>query len=125
MTYHSYSDMKFKEYLSSRKLFEVIGFCSVIILLIAEIFIGIQKPLWYDEIATLKVIRVPTLYELISLCYNGADTNPPLYFIVLWLLRQIFGENIIMFRIFSSVLAISGTFIFFNFFKKKFNWSID
>jgi hypothetical protein len=115
----------YKEYLSSRNLFKVLGLSSVVILLIAQILVGIQKPLWYDEIATLKIIRVATLNELISLCYNGGDTNPPLYYIFLWFLRNIVGENIIIFRFLSSVFAVGGTTALYLFFKKIFNWKND
>ena len=125
MRHRSLSYWQLKEWLGSKRLFKLLGLCSVIFLLIAQIFIGLQKLLWYDEIATLKVIRVPTLCKLISLCYHGADTNPPLYYILLWSFRQIVGENIILFRIFSSVLALSGTATLFLFFKENFKWSAD
>ena len=40
------------------------------------------RPLWYDELFTLYVASEPTLRDVLRALLSGADTNPPLDYVL-------------------------------------------
>ncbi|MEH1782520.1 MAG: glycosyltransferase family 39 protein [Nostoc sp.] len=90
-----------------------------------------NQSLWYDEGLTLTNSDVSTLQESISRVRNigNSDRFQPLYFIVMFGWRQLFGESEFALRSLSTILGIgSNVVIFFTalriYGKKHALWSL-
>ncbi len=68
--------------------------------------INLIKPLWLDEIASIYQVNVQSIKILIQNFFNGSDTNPPLYFIMLFFLTKIFSINVTLLKITSLLFVI-------------------
>jgi hypothetical protein len=54
-----------------------------------------EKPFWFDEILTVIMCRVPSVSKLWQALGNAADTNPPLFYLVVgWAPRFISDEHL-------------------------------
>ena len=64
---------------------------------------GLRKSLWLDEVGTLITINSNSFIKLIQNIYNGSDQNAhaPLYFILMYFLNLLFGEQVLIFKTFS------------------------
>jgi hypothetical protein len=90
-----------------------------IFFLTTNFVIGIQKPIWLDEIATVLTISVSSISKLVSNLYSGCDTNPPLYFIVALVVTKMTSLTVIVLKLVSLVFALTGLFIFYHEFKAR------
>lgn len=86
----------------------------IIILLLQCFYIDNLKPIWLDEISSVLNSNVDSILILLKNFYYGADTNPPLYFILLHLVIKLFGENLIILRLLSLLFVIVGIFALLN-----------
>ena len=64
--------------------------------LIAEIYlirtlVHTMRPMWYDEIFTLYMSRLPDMGAIWSASKDGADLNPPLFYVVTRAFQAVFG----------------------------------
>ena len=73
------------------------GFSSLALL------VGTQKPLWYDEIVTLYICRLPSMPDVWSALVDSADANPPLFHLLTRVSMWIFGESPLALRLPSIV----------------------
>ena len=78
--------------------------------------IGLNKPLWLDEVYSINIIQVKSVGQLIRNFYNGADTNPPFYFILIYFIQKL-TRSIIYIRLFSLILSIIGLYFLFKLLK--------
>lgn len=72
--------------------------------LVAVILVGVgfisllsayEKPLWFDEILTVIMCRLPSVSKLWQALGNAADTNPPLFYLVAgWAHRLVPGDHV-------------------------------
>lgn len=94
-------------------------YLSVLIVIILSVFLRFfmlsNQSLWYDEGLSLINSDVSTLQESITTVrYIGnSDRFQPLYFIVLFLWRQVFGESEFALRSLSAILGIGSTIVIF------------
>lgn len=83
----------------------------ILLLLIYKIQeINLERPFWIDEVYSVLTANVDNLYELLSNYYQGCDTNPPLYFLLLHIWIKIFGENVAAIKILSFLFVVIGLF---------------
>ncbi len=89
----------------------IVIFLSVVL----RFFMLSNQSLWYDEGLSLTNSDVSTLQESIAkVRYIGnSDRFQPLYFIVLFLWRQVFGESEFALRSLSAILGIGSTIVIF------------
>ena len=64
-----------------------------IVFLIASVYIYSGKLFWLDELYTLRTLQSKSVVTLIQGFWNGQDTNPPLYFILLYVYASILGTS--------------------------------
>jgi hypothetical protein len=57
------------------------------------------KPLWFDELLTVYLSRLPDFKTLWKALADGGDTSPPLTYLLVRLARAAFGENAISVRL--------------------------
>ncbi|MBD2562930.1 MULTISPECIES: glycosyltransferase family 39 protein [Nostoc] len=94
-------------------------YLSVLIVIILGVFLRFfllgKQSLWYDEGLTLTLSDASTLQESIAnvRAIGNSDRFQPLYFIVLFLWRQIFGESEFALRSLSTLLGIGSTIVIF------------
>ncbi len=94
-------------------------YVSVLIVIFFSVFLRFfmlsSQSLWYDEGLSLTNSDASTLQESISIVrYIGtSDRFQPLYFIVLFGWRQVFGESEFALRSLSAVLGIGSTIVIF------------
>lgn len=74
-------------------------------------FISVQKPIWLDEVATLINSDTESLRQLVFNFYQGADTNPPFYFIVVYILKNLICSDLIFLRGSSLIFYCLGLLI--------------
>ncbi|MHC5594479.1 MAG: glycosyltransferase family 39 protein [Nostoc sp.] len=92
---------------------------SVLIVVFLGVFLRFfmlsSQSLWYDEGLSLTNSDASTLQESISIVRNigNSDKFQPLYFIVLFLWRQLFGESEFALRSLSAILGIGSTIVIF------------
>ena len=67
-------------------------------------------PFWFDELLTHYVVSDPSFSHMLGAESDLINTTPPLYFIVVWPLAQIFGASELPLRLFSS-FAISAALV--------------
>ncbi len=96
-------------------------FLLILILFAVHFLIAISRPLWLDEIITLVVSQGASPFQLVKDFFNGSDTNPPLYFIVVTVLQSICSNNIFLLKVFSMITAFSGLLVLFFYFKTRVN----
>ncbi|MBV8071376.1 MAG: glycosyltransferase family 39 protein, partial [Acidobacteriaceae bacterium] len=58
-----------------------------------------EKRLWYDEICTLYICRLPTFGEAWAAVLHGADYNPPLFYVLQRAGMSVFGDGLIAMRL--------------------------
>src|SRR5580700_10432690 len=51
-----------------------------------------RRPLWYDEVYTTYLSRVPTLPDVWRVLAQGADLQPPLIFVATRFAQSLFGQ---------------------------------
>jgi Dolichyl-phosphate-mannose-protein mannosyltransferase len=73
---------------------------TVLVVILAAVgFISIlsayEKPFWFDEILTVIMCRIPSISKLWQALNDGADTNPPLFYLIAgWAHRLIPGDHV-------------------------------
>ena len=85
--------------------------------LLAVILVGVgfrsiltayEKPLWFDEILTVIMCRLPSLSKLWEALDNGADTNPPLFYLVAGWAHRFISDDHVAYRL-PSILGLVVT----------------
>lgn len=89
---------------------------SVIFLSIFTYY-GFEKNLWLDELFSIQVIDQDAPKEIISKLYLGADTNVPLYFVLIKFYSEIFGSSDIALKIFSLICVFLSLIILYRIFR--------
>jgi hypothetical protein len=85
----------------------------VLILLFAGFCAGLTsfvKPFWFDEILTVIVCRLPSASAIWNALGHAADGNPPLFYSVVRLTRQLIPEDHLGYRL-PSILGLLATVI--------------
>ncbi len=64
-----------------------------------------EKPLWFDEILTVILCRLPSVSKLWQALDNAADTNPPLFYLVADWARRFIPDDHVAYRL-PSILGL-------------------
>jgi len=59
----------------------------------------LQKPLWYDELATLAISRLPSLHAVFGALYQGFEATPPLIYLLIHWSTRLPGNELITARL--------------------------
>jgi uncharacterized membrane protein len=79
-----------------------------IVFLIASVYIHSGRLFWLDELYTLRTLQSKSVVTLIQGFWNGQDTNPPLYFILLYLYASILGGSEFILLVFSFLWFLTS-----------------
>jgi len=66
---------------------------------------AVTKPLWYDEVATVIVSRLPGIPAIVESLRSGADNNPPLFYVVSKFSRALMPDDHLGYRL-PSILGL-------------------
>lgn len=69
--------------------------------------IASNKPLWYDEIVTLYVCRLPEMRDVWAALLDGADANPPLFHLLTRASLGLLGDSSFALRL-PSILGFAA-----------------
>ena len=67
-----------------------------------------EKPLWFDEILTVIMCRLPSVSKLWQALGNAADTNPPLFYLVAGSAHRLVSDDHVAYRL-PSILGLLVT----------------
>jgi hypothetical protein len=91
---------------------------SIAVLLLILLAVGLcsalhaaARPFWFDEICTVILSRLPSASEIWKALDNAADTNPPIFYLVARLTRQLVSDDHLGYRL-PSILGLLGTLFF-------------
>jgi hypothetical protein len=62
-----------------------------------------EKPLWFDEVLTVILCRLPNLTKLWQALGSAADTNPPLFYVIAGWVRRFISDDHVAYRLPSIV----------------------
>lgn len=80
------------------------------ILVLAAFILSNSKPAWLDEISTIEHTSNGSILNLISNLYNGADSNPPLYYLLISIIFKYINQSLLLGRLFSFSAFLLGIF---------------
>lgn len=92
---------------SKRISSSTVDWCVVILItyaFAASVYEAMLRPLWYDEIFTAILAKLPTMADTTDALYRATDTSGPVYY---WIIRStvgVLGHNELAYRL-PSVLA--------------------
>jgi hypothetical protein len=97
------------------RLWEFVYLLALVVSLLAAFIIKSNK--WYmshDDLCTTTLISNPRFGEMIETIGNGGEVNPPLLFVIGWLVARVFGTGDIPMRGLAAVpLAFGAVVVFF------------
>ena len=77
------------------------------------------RPLWYDELFTLYVASEPTLGAVVRALLDGADTNPPVDYLLRHASLVSFGDSSAAFRWPSAAAFVAGQLAIFAYVRRR------
>lgn len=95
-----------------------------IIFILIQFGISISKPLWLDEVATINYTSVDSFKSFLFNFSKSGDLNPPLFYIIVYLLRNIFSDSIFLYRLIPAFFALFGLVILYKYLLKNYNFQI-
>ena len=96
----------------------LIGGVIVTVLLFA-VLAAHWRPLWYDELFTLYVASEPTFGDVLRALMNGADTNPPVDYLLRHASLASFGDSSVAFRWPSAAAFVAGQLAIFAYVRRR------
>ncbi len=82
--------------------------------LATSIYISSHRLLWFDEVVTVHMARLPDLKTLLAALSHGADSLPPLYYLVVGMFEKLFGHSEVAIRLPSTLAMVATLLITFD-----------
>jgi 4-amino-4-deoxy-L-arabinose transferase-like glycosyltransferase len=82
--------------------------------LVSSLYIASHRLFWYDEIFTVQIARLPQWKTILSALAHGLDSQPPIYYMVVRTLDQMFGHREVAARLPSALAMAVGMLITFD-----------
>ena len=77
------------------------------------------RPLWYDELFTLYVASEASLGATLRALLAGADTNPPVDYVLRHASLALLGDSAMTFRLPSALAFVGGLFAIYAFVRRR------
>jgi Dolichyl-phosphate-mannose-protein mannosyltransferase len=87
--------------------------------LVVAVLAARWQPLWYDELFTLYVASETSLGATLRALLAGADTNPPLDYVLRHASLAVLGDSAMTFRLPSALAFVGGLFAIFAFVRRR------
>jgi hypothetical protein len=91
----------------------------IITVLLFAVLAAHWRPLWYDELFTLYVASEPTLGDVLRALLKGADTNPPVDYLLRHASLASFGDSSAAFRWPSAAAFVAGQLAIFAYVRTR------
>jgi len=75
-----------------------------------SLYVAAHRLLWFDEVVTVHIAQLPNLSTMLAALSHGADSLPPLYYMVVRAFGKAFGYGEIAVRL-PSALAMMATLL--------------
>ncbi len=82
--------------------------------LACSIYISSHRLLWFDEVVTVHMARLPNWKTLLAALSHGADSLPPLYYMVVGVFDKLFGHGEVAVRLPSTLAMVATLLITFD-----------
>ncbi len=82
--------------------------------LATSLYISSHRLLWFDEVVTVHMARLPNLKTLLAALSHGADSLPPLYYMVVGTFGKLFGHGEVAVRLPSALAMVATLLITFD-----------
>ena len=82
--------------------------------LATSIYIAAHRLLWFDEVVTIRVARLPHWTTIWIALAHAVDSQPPIYYMVVRVFDRLFGHPEIALRLPSSLAMVAGLLITFD-----------
>lgn len=82
--------------------------------LVTSIYIASHRFLWFDEILTIDIARLPNVATMWQALAHGVDATPPGYHIVVRMFVKLLGSSEVAVRLPSILAMIAGLLITFD-----------
>jgi hypothetical protein len=77
------------------------------------------RPLWYDELFTLYVASEPSVGDTLRALLDGADTNPPVDYLLRHAVMAVLGSSPEAFRLASAAAFVAGLFAIYAYVRRR------
>ncbi len=82
--------------------------------LVSSLYISSHRLLWFDEVITVHIARLPDWRTILTALSHGADSLPPLYYLVVRMFDQLFGHGEVAIRLPSTLAMVATLLITFD-----------
>ena len=82
--------------------------------LAASLYISAHRLLWFDEVFTAHMARLPNWHTLLTALGHGVDSLPPAYYMVVGLSGKLFGSSETALRLPSTLAMVATLVIVFD-----------
>jgi Dolichyl-phosphate-mannose-protein mannosyltransferase len=82
--------------------------------LATSIYVSSQRLLWFDEIFTVHIAGLPDWKAILTALSHGADSLPPLYYLVVRMFGRMFGHGEVAVRLPSTLAMVATLLITFD-----------
>ena len=101
--------IKHREVLSS-----IIALALAAFYLATTLHIASHRLFWFDELFSIAIARLPNWRNIWSALSHGADSLPPIYYMLVRLFDELFGPREIGARIPSALAMVAGLLLTFD-----------
>src|SRR5271157_1860309 len=82
--------------------------------LATSMYVASHRLLWFDEVFTVHMARLPDWKTLLTALSHGADSLPPLYYMVVGTFDKLFGHSEVAVRLPSTLAMVATLLITFD-----------
>ncbi len=92
----------------------MIAICCIVLFCACSLAVDARRLLWYDEISTLALVRLPSLKALWLAMYKPIDASTPTYFVIERLFDHMLHPSALSARLLSSIAVSAGLLVVFR-----------
>jgi Dolichyl-phosphate-mannose-protein mannosyltransferase len=82
--------------------------------LATSIYVSAHRLLWFDEVVTVHIARLPDWKTILTALSHGTDSLPPLYYLVVRMFGKMFGHVEVAVRLPSTLAMVATLLITFD-----------
>jgi hypothetical protein len=82
--------------------------------LASSLYISSHRLLWFDEIVTVYIARLPDWKTILTALSHGTDSLPPLYYLVVRMFGKVFGQSEVAVRLPSTLAMVATLLVTFD-----------
>jgi len=103
---------------AEQRLYDIWSFVAAAVLaafyLATTVYISYHRLLWWDELFTVNIARLPHWTTIWAALAHAVDSMPPIYYMVVRMFDKLFGYGEVAVRLPSSLAMVAGMLITFD-----------